>query len=186
MKYAFSDMKSAARPRNETTRLRALATGLRLMITAAPKISVISAKSQKRNGDIIDCGLRITDCGKKSDPNIDDSHLEFGDWQSCSFLLIPLQHDAMHDSADFEQLLFVMHHFRAREASDGIILAQINRLLGANLLAHPAENAADHIDIELLRIFLDFGEAICGGDFAGNDFDRTWRTDEFAELTRHA
>ena len=92
----------------------------------------------------------------------------------------------MHDSADFEQFLLVMHHVRAREAGDGIILAQKDRLLRANLLAHTAENAADHVDIELLRIFLDFGEAICGGDFAGNDFDRTWRTDEFAELTRHA
>ena len=34
MKKASSDMKSAARPRNETTRLSALATGLRLMTTA--------------------------------------------------------------------------------------------------------------------------------------------------------
>src|SRR6266487_2714698 len=154
-------MNSAASPRNETTRLRALATGFRLTMTAAPKISVINAKTQKRNGDIIDCGLRITDCGKNGDQSIDNWHLKFRDWQSGSFLLVPLQHDAMHDSANFEQLLFVMHHFRAREASDGIIFAQINRLLGANLLAHPAENAADHVDIELLRIFLDFGEPIC-------------------------
>src|SRR6266481_8866807 len=52
MKYASSDMKSAANPRNETTRLSALATGLRLTTTAAPKISVISAKTQNKNGDI--------------------------------------------------------------------------------------------------------------------------------------
>ena len=56
-------MKSAARPRNETTRLSALATGLRLMTTAAPKISISSAKIQNRNGDISDCELRIADCG---------------------------------------------------------------------------------------------------------------------------
>src|SRR5437660_10160354 len=52
MKYAWSDMKSAASARNETTRLSALATGFRLIITAAPKISINKAKIQKRNGDI--------------------------------------------------------------------------------------------------------------------------------------
>ena len=92
----------------------------------------------------------------------------------------------MDNPADFEQLFFVMHHFRAREAGDGIILSKENRLLWANLLAHPAENAADHVDIELLRIFLDFGEAVCGRDFAGNNLDRAWRTNEFAELTGDA
>src|SRR6266508_5216480 len=45
-------MNSAARPRNDTTKLRALATGLRLMTTAAPKISVSKAKIQNKNGDI--------------------------------------------------------------------------------------------------------------------------------------
>jgi len=90
----------------------------------------------------------------------------------------------MDNPADFEQLFFLMHHFPAREAGDGIIFSKKNRLLGANLLAHPAENAADHVDIELLRIFLDFGKAICGRDFAGNNLDRAWRTNEFAELTR--
>src|SRR5262249_43254990 len=43
-------MNSAARPRNDTTKLRALATGLRLMTTAAPKISVNNEKIQNRNG----------------------------------------------------------------------------------------------------------------------------------------
>src|SRR6266436_8256609 len=118
-------MNSAASPRKESTRLRALATGLRLMITAAPKISVISAKTQNKNGDIkINCGLRNADCGKKRDRKIADWRSAFDDWQSCSFLLVPFQHDAMHNSADFEQLLFVMHHFRARKASDGIIFTQ--------------------------------------------------------------
>jgi hypothetical protein len=37
MKKASRETNSAASPRNETTRLSALATGLRLMITAAPK-----------------------------------------------------------------------------------------------------------------------------------------------------
>ena len=92
----------------------------------------------------------------------------------------------MDNSADFEQFFFVMHHFPAREAGDGIIFSKKNRLLGANLLAHPAENAADHVDIELVRIFFDLGEAICRRDFARNNLDRAWRTNEFAELTRDA
>src|SRR5215813_12193897 len=45
-------MKSVASARNETTRLSALATGLRLMITAAPKTSINKAEVQKRNADI--------------------------------------------------------------------------------------------------------------------------------------
>src|SRR4030095_16228366 len=53
MKNASSDMKSAASPRKETTRLSALATGLRLMITAAPKISIKAEAIQKKKGDIL-------------------------------------------------------------------------------------------------------------------------------------
>src|SRR6266478_4738170 len=147
-KKASSDMNSAANPRNETTRLSALATGLRLTTTAAPKINVISAKTQNKNGDIINCGLRIADCG-------------IGNWQCRSLFLVPFQHHAVHYSADLEQFLLVMHHVRARKARDGIIFTQKDRLLGANLLAHAAENAADHVDVEFLWIFLDFGEAIC-------------------------
>src|SRR5260370_2777259 len=45
-------MNRAASARNETTRLSALATGLRLMTTAAPNTSIIKAKIQKRNGGI--------------------------------------------------------------------------------------------------------------------------------------
>ena len=69
----------------------------------------------------------------------------------------------MHDTADLEQLLFVMHHLVPREPSNGVIFAQENCLLRTNLLAHAAENAADHVDVEFLGIFLNFGEAIgCG------------------------
>src|SRR5438477_11764607 len=123
---ASSDMNSAANPRNETTRLSALATGLRLTTTAAPKVSVISAKIQNRNGDIINCGLRIADCG-------------IGNWQCRSLFLVPFQHHAVHYSADLEKFFPVMHHVRACKARDGVVLAQKDRLLGANLLAHPAE-----------------------------------------------
>ena len=107
MKYAFSDMKSAARPRNDTTRLRALATGLRLRTTAAPKITVSKAKIQNRNGDIsLRFGFRISDFG-------------FVD----SFPLVPFQYDAVHDSTDLQEFLLVMHHLCARVAGNGVILA---------------------------------------------------------------
>src|SRR6266481_2908203 len=51
-KNASRDMNSADNPRNETTRLSALATGFRLRTTAAPKITVNTAKIQNRKGDI--------------------------------------------------------------------------------------------------------------------------------------
>src|SRR4029453_11489046 len=51
-KNASSDMNRADNPRNETTRLSALATGFRLRTTAAPKITVSTAKIQNRKGDI--------------------------------------------------------------------------------------------------------------------------------------
>src|SRR6266446_6926394 len=48
IKKASSDMNSAESPRNEATRLSALATGFGLKTTAAPKISVSDANSQNR------------------------------------------------------------------------------------------------------------------------------------------
>src|SRR5205823_2889104 len=59
MKNASSDMNSAERPMKQTTRLSALAIGLRLITTAAPKTSITKVKSQKRMGDIY--RFRISD-----------------------------------------------------------------------------------------------------------------------------
>src|SRR5881394_726573 len=75
-----------------------------------------------------------------------------------------------------------MHHVRAREPGNGVIFTQKNRLLGTDLFAHPAKNAADHVDIEFLWIFLDFGKAVSRRNLAWNNFDRARWTDEFAEL----
>src|SRR5205085_8515496 len=61
MKKASSDMNNAERPMKQTTRLSALAIGLRLITTAAPKTSITKAKSQKRTGDIY--RFRISDFG---------------------------------------------------------------------------------------------------------------------------
>src|ERR1700693_4665700 len=92
----------------------------------------------------------------------------------------------MHHAADLQQFVFVMHHLLARESGDSVIFAEKNRLFRANFLAHAAENAADHVDIEFLWIFLDLGEAVGRWNFPGNDFDRTGRADEFAKLTGDA
>src|SRR5436190_14281592 len=168
-KNASRDTNSADNPRNETTRLSALATGFRLSTTAPPKISVSTAKIQNRKGDIsFNFEVRI--------PNF-----EFG--RSLSF--VPFEHHAMHYSADLEKFLLVMHHVGPREPGDGVIFAQINRLLRTNFLTHPAINAADHVDIEFFRKFFHFGETIRRRNLAGNNFDRARRTNEFAKLTRH-
>jgi len=98
-------MNSADNPRNETTRLSALATGFRLRMTAAPKTNVSNAKIQKRKGDIVfNFEFRI-------------SNFEFG----RSFLLIPFENHAVHYSADLEKFFLVMHHVGTCEAGDGII-----------------------------------------------------------------
>ena len=93
-------MKSAASAKNETTRLSALATGLRLMTTAAPNTSINEAKIQKRNGDIA-------------------FNFEF----EGSLLLVPFQNDSVHYTADLEQFVFVMHHVFASESSDRVIFS---------------------------------------------------------------
>src|SRR5712691_7839487 len=79
-----------------------------------------------------------------------------------------------------------MHHVLASEAGDGVIFAQENCLFRTNFLAHAAEDAAYHIDIEFLRIFFDFGKSVGRWNFARNDFNGAWRTNEFAELASDA
>ena len=92
----------------------------------------------------------------------------------------------MHDAADLEQFILVIHHLLAGEASDGVIFAQKNRLLRANFLAHAAIDAADHVDIEFLRVLFHFGKAIFRRNLARDDFDGARRADEFAKLAGHA
>src|SRR5215470_16714542 len=104
-KNASSDMNSADSPRNETTRLSALATGFRLRTTAAPKTTVSTAKIQNKKADItFNFEFRI-------------SNLGFGH----SFLFVPFQYHAVHYSADLEKFFLVMHHVGTREPGDGVI-----------------------------------------------------------------
>src|SRR6266480_13303 len=190
MKNASRDMNKAESPRKQTTRLSALAIGLRLMTTSAPKTSITMAKSQNRKEGIKLSGLtkwrsngvlgeRKRTCHFSNTPTLHYSSV----WL---LLLIPLQNDTVHYAADLEQLLLVVHHFRTSEPGNGIIFAQKDCLLGANLLTHPAENAANHVNIELARILLDFAEAIFGRNFARFDFDGAGRANEFAQLTGDA
>ena len=78
-----------------------------------------------------------------------------------------------------------MNHLGAGEAGDGIILAEVDRLLGTDLFAEAAIDATDHIDIECLRAFLHLAPALVGGNFLGMDGDRAGRANEFAELAAH-
>src|SRR6266545_4117527 len=179
-KNASSDMNSADKPRNETTRLSALATGFRLRTTAAPKITVSTAKIQNRKGDI----FQATDeHGSNTDVNRNPKFvIILNPWLLLFF--VPFQYHAMHHSADLEESFLVMHHIGTREAGDGVIFAQENRLLRTNFLTHPAVNAADHVDIEFLRKLFDLGETVCRRNLVGNNFDRARRANEFAKLTR--
>src|SRR5438034_943890 len=52
IKNASRVMNKAESPRKQTTRLSALAIGLRLITTSAPKTSITMAKSQKRKEGI--------------------------------------------------------------------------------------------------------------------------------------
>src|SRR2546429_1876124 len=85
IKNASSDMNSAERPMKQTTRLSALAMGLRLITTAAPKTSITKAKSQKRMGDIyrfriLNFGLAALDVSLKSARGDDVFRHRIEDW----------------------------------------------------------------------------------------------------------
>src|ERR1700730_10302079 len=117
MKKALSKMKSAANARKETTRLSALATGLRLKMTAAPKINISKAKIQKRNRDIFqatDEHRSNTDVKGEAKKSV---IICVNQW--LLLLLVPFQNDSVHHTADLQQFVFVMHHFFAVEAGNG-------------------------------------------------------------------
>ena len=86
----------------------------------------------------------------------------------------------MHDAPDLKQLFFVVNHLGARQPGNRVVFAQVNGLFRANLLAHAAKNAANHVDIELAWILFDLAETVFGGDFSRFDLDGARRTNEFA------
>src|ERR1700719_2494698 len=110
------------------------------MITATPKINISAAKIQKKNAGI-----------------------------SVSLSLVPFENDTVHHAADLQKLVFVVYHVFPREPGNGVVLPQKNGLLGADLLAHPAVDAANHVDVEGIRKFFNLGESISGRNFAWNN-----------------
>src|SRR6187401_1768468 len=145
MKNASRDTKRAARPRKLTTSESALATGLRFTTTETPKTSIIRAKIQKSIGDINRACLLL-------------------EW-------VPLLHQSIEDSTQFVELLFVVNHFGTRGPGNGVVFPQEDGLLGTDLFAHAAVDAADHVDLELLRALLDLRPLRFGGDFLRRDGD---------------
>src|SRR3954470_22665024 len=140
----------------ETTRLRALATGLRFTITPRAKISVKAAKNQKRGVNIV------------------------------LFLRVPLVYEARPNAAQLIELLLIVHHLRTACPGDRVILAEKDRLFRADLFAHPAENASGHVDVELLGKLLHLRKTSFRRDLSRLDPDATRRTNEFTKLARHA
>src|SRR5437870_1616246 len=101
IKNAFSDTNKTDNPRKETTKLRALAIGFRLIMTAAPKPIITTAQVQNRKTTIRILGFLIPNwrlrCEGKGRWPIGNSKIIC---QQSSFLLVPLQHHSMHDTAD--------------------------------------------------------------------------------------
>src|SRR5712671_3559451 len=96
MKNASSDMNSADNPRNETTRLSALATGFRLRTTAPPKTTVNTAKIQNRKGDI----FQATDeHGSNTDVNRNPKIRDYPCQSAAPTFFVPFQYHAVHYSA---------------------------------------------------------------------------------------
>src|SRR5439155_15706837 len=90
-------------------------------------------------------------------------------------------------AAEREEFFFVVNHFFASGSGQRVIFHQEDRFFGTNLLAIAAEDAAEHIDLELLWYLLRIRPV--GGRTVGtgrNDSDRLGRADEFTELAADA
>src|SRR5262245_14444325 len=139
-KYASSRTNNPAMKKNSTTRNIALLIGLRLAMTPMPHTSIATENIQKRRS----CMARRAN---REPRNLNRE-------PRTSFLL-PFLHQSRHHTAEFVELVLVMHHLFTRVASDRIIRSQVYGLFGTNLLAQAAVDATDHINVELLRLLLD-------------------------------
>ena len=106
----------------------------------------------------------------------------------------------MVGATEFEKLVLVENHFLAIAAGECIvafhgflivalviILGEIDGLFGANLFAEPTEDAAEHVDLEILRHLLGtFAMGVLAVFAWGRDADGLGRADKFAELAAHA
>jgi len=105
---------------------------------------------------------------------------------SFLLVLVPFVDGFWQGATEFVKLGFVVDHFGAGEAGDGVVLQQEDGFLGADFLAEAAVDAADHVDVEGLGRFFNFGEGGVEGNFAGMDADGAGRADKFAELATDA
>jgi len=67
-------------------------------------------------------------------------------------LVLPLPNLVVVHAAELQQFLLVELQLLALVGGDGKIVLQEDRLLRANLLAHPAVNAPQHVDHKIPRL----------------------------------
>src|SRR4051794_2923362 len=107
-------------------------------------------------------------------------------FQSLFGFVFPFSDFVLMDSAESEQLLFVVYHFLAVESGERIVLHEEDGFFRTNLLAKSAEDAAEHIDFKLTRGFFDvadFGRA--AGAWRSNA-NGLGRANEFTKLAGDA
>jgi len=91
------------------------------------------------------------------------------------------------DATDLVQFFLVEDHQLAGQPRHDIGLGHEDRFLGTGLLAQPAVDATQHVDLELVRLFLDLrAPGVVGRDLAGLDRDGQRRTDPLAHVAGHA
>ena len=69
--------------------------------------------------------------------------------------IVPLVDETDAFAADFVEFFFVVDHFFAAGAGDGVVLAEVDGLLWADFFAESAVDTTDHVDLEFFRLFLD-------------------------------
>src|SRR5262245_23663542 len=67
-----------------------------------------------------------------------------------------------------------------------VVLLEVDRVLGTRLLAHAAEDAAQHVDLVPAGVPLPVGPGVCGVVLGGLDEDRVGRTGNRAQLASDA
>ena len=97
---------------------------------------------------------------------------------------IDLSHRLFADGlvVDLQQLRLVEDEFLAREASHFVVRREFDRVAGASLFAHAAIDAAQFVDIKLLRVLL----AIVPWTFVGDDVNALCGARRRAHKARNA
>src|ERR1019366_9756569 len=97
-------------------------------------------------------------------------------------LVLPFPDRIRPHPAEFQQLVLVELQFGAAVAGNRKVVLQEDGFLGTDFLAIAAINTAQHVDDEIVRLFLD---VLIGGAFgaaARDDADGLGRADKLAEL----